>query len=325
MSAGGCSWRVACRISTTVRPPNAGRPASISNRMARRGEEITAGVDARRPPVRAPYSVACPSRPGARQPLRRIERRLELGRARPKSSSLTPWGVRKTFDGLRSRWTMPRACSADSAASIPSPIGTAWDTLKGPRRRRSPSASPSSSSMAMNSCPVFADLVDLADVRMIDTGRRARFPPEPFARRLIAAHRQHRLERDDTLQPFVARCIDDAHPAFAELASNGVVPNPRWQALSRWAGRARRGIRRRRRSYEPVVQDAQPSFGCVVSRLVRHKNLSVTKSRSYLQPCGCYLKMFPSALLIAFVASSLSLFFMARVAAAPTSMRTAGD
>ena len=34
VSAGGCSWSVACRISTIVRPPNAGRPASISNRMA---------------------------------------------------------------------------------------------------------------------------------------------------------------------------------------------------------------------------------------------------------------------------------------------------
>ena len=56
----------------------------------------------------------------------------------------------------------------------------------------------------------------------------------------------------------------------------------------------------RRHSRQPVVKSAQPSFGCVVSRLVRHKNLSVTKSRSYLQPCGCYLKMFPSALLIAF-------------------------
>ena len=32
--AGGCSWSVACRISTTLAPANAGRPASISNRIA---------------------------------------------------------------------------------------------------------------------------------------------------------------------------------------------------------------------------------------------------------------------------------------------------
>ena len=51
------------------------------------------------------------------------------GRARPKSSSLTPFGVRKTFDGLRSRWTMPRVCSADSAARMPRPIGTESETL----------------------------------------------------------------------------------------------------------------------------------------------------------------------------------------------------
>lgn len=34
MSAGGCSYFVACSTSTTVRPVNAGRPASISNRIA---------------------------------------------------------------------------------------------------------------------------------------------------------------------------------------------------------------------------------------------------------------------------------------------------
>ena len=34
VSAGGCSWSVACRISTAFRPVNAGRPASISNRIA---------------------------------------------------------------------------------------------------------------------------------------------------------------------------------------------------------------------------------------------------------------------------------------------------
>lgn len=32
--AGGCTYTVACRISTTVRPTNAGRPASISNSTA---------------------------------------------------------------------------------------------------------------------------------------------------------------------------------------------------------------------------------------------------------------------------------------------------
>ena len=34
VSGGGCSWSVAWRISRTVRPANAGRPESISNKMA---------------------------------------------------------------------------------------------------------------------------------------------------------------------------------------------------------------------------------------------------------------------------------------------------
>ena len=45
LSAGGCSDIVACSTSPTVRPPKAGRPASISNRIAPAANTITAGVD----------------------------------------------------------------------------------------------------------------------------------------------------------------------------------------------------------------------------------------------------------------------------------------
>jgi hypothetical protein len=76
-----------------------------------------------------------------------------LGRARPKSRSLTPCGVRKTFDGLRSRWTIPRVCRAWSAASIPSATGSVSATLIGPWWSRAASDCPSSSSIAMNSSP----------------------------------------------------------------------------------------------------------------------------------------------------------------------------
>ena len=60
------------------------------------------------------------------------------GRASPKSSSLTPWAVTNTFDGLRSRWMIPRAWSADSADSMPEPDrrrdGTHSSDLAAPRR-----------------------------------------------------------------------------------------------------------------------------------------------------------------------------------------------
>ena len=63
-----------------------------------------------------------------------------------------------------------------------------------------PATSPSSSSMAMNSSPrVLADLVDLADVRMIDAGRGAGLAPEALARGLVVGQRRHRLQRDRAL------------------------------------------------------------------------------------------------------------------------------
>ena len=61
VSAGGCSCTVACRTSTIVAPPKAGRPASISNRIApaeKRSERASTG---RPPPARAPCSAACRS------------------------------------------------------------------------------------------------------------------------------------------------------------------------------------------------------------------------------------------------------------------------
>src|SRR5690242_4049176 len=58
---------------------------------------------------------------------------------------------------------------------------------------------------------LFVDLVDLADVRMIDAGRGARFSPEAPTGRFIAAQRRHRLEGDRAPEPLVTRLVDDAH------------------------------------------------------------------------------------------------------------------
>ena len=146
------------------------------------------------------------------------------GRASPKSSSFTPWAVRKTFDGLRSRWITPRACSADSAASISSATGTASGTLNGaaPQALRE--------DLALEQlhrdeelAAVLSNLVDLADVGMVHARRGAGLAPEPAPRRLVAARRGHRLQRDRTLEPLVARGIDDTHASLAELGPDRVV------------------------------------------------------------------------------------------------------
>ena len=66
---------------------------------------------------------------------------------------------------------------------------------------------------------VLADLVDLADVRMVDAGRGAGLAPEALARGLVAAPSDDIvLSATRALQPLVARRVDDAHPALAELA-----------------------------------------------------------------------------------------------------------
>src|SRR5262249_43592806 len=132
----------------------------------------------------------------------------------------------------------------------------------------------------------------------------------------------HRLHGDGPLEPFIACGEHDPHAAFADFPGDDVMSDARRQVVTRGAGlNGGRGLGRRRDACQPLVQTPQPSFGSVVvDRLLRHKTSIIPRSRR-----DNYLKTFPSALLIAFVASSFSLFFMARVAASPTSMRTAGD
>jgi hypothetical protein len=51
---------------------------------------------------------------------------------------------------------------------------------------------------------ILADLVNLADVRMVDARRRTGLAPEPLARGLVVFERQHHLQRDRALQALVA-------------------------------------------------------------------------------------------------------------------------
>src|SRR4029079_15487654 len=85
---------------------------------------------------------------------------------------------------------------------------------------------------------VFADFVDLAEVRVIDAGRGARFTPQALARSLVAGKRRQCLEGDRTLEPFVTCFVDDAHATLAQLAPDGVVA----EAHGLW--RSVRGLRR---------------------------------------------------------------------------------
>ena len=163
-----------------------------------------------------------------------LNERSSSGRASPKSSSFTPCGVRNTLDGFRSRWTMPRACSAESAASMPRPIGTASrHAQRSPpqalRQRLALEELHGDEQLAA----LLADLVDLADVWMIHARGRARFTPEALARRLVAGQRRHRLQGDRALETLVARRVHDAHSALPQLAHHRIAADAIGQAFPR--------------------------------------------------------------------------------------------
>ena len=69
---------------------------------------------------------------------------------------------------------------------------------------------------------VFAELVNLADMRVIDRGS-ACLAPEAFDC-LRPAHRiAHQLDRNGAIEAFVVRFIHDAHPAFAKLTHDPIA------------------------------------------------------------------------------------------------------
>jgi hypothetical protein len=114
---------------------------------------------------------------------------------------------------------------------------------------------------------VLANFVDLADVWMVDACLGAGFTPEAASRRFVLGQRRHRFQRNRALQPLVPCSVDNTHPAFAELASDGVVPDTLDTTLP--TAKVRRG-RWRRRSLQPPIKGAQSSLRGVVDPLVRH-------------------------------------------------------
>ena len=70
---------------------------------------------------------------------------------------------------------------------------------------------------------VLVDVVDGADVRMVQRRRRAGFAAEALERLAILRRRvRQELEGDETAEPQVFGLVDDAHPALAELRDDAV-------------------------------------------------------------------------------------------------------
>src|SRR5262249_19131382 len=107
--------------------------------------------------------------------------------------------------------------------------------------------------------------------------------PEPLAGRVVARDGRHRLEGDGTIELLVARRVDDAHAALAELTDDPIVADAPRQAVAhgrfvaeRGWNRRRRGRRRRRLAPEPIGPRGQRPAGPLVVRFLRHAVLDVT-------------------------------------------------
>ena len=71
---------------------------------------------------------------------------------------------------------------------------------------------------------MLADLMDRADVGMIQSGRSTSFTTEPFERlRVLGYVFGKKLQRDETTEVYVLSLVDNTHAATAQLLNNVVV------------------------------------------------------------------------------------------------------
>ena len=153
-----------------------------------------------------------------------VAARLTL--ASPKSRTLAcPRLVTKMFAGLISRWMMPAAWAASSASAI----SMATDSSESGVQRTSGDAVLQRHAVQIlhddERLPVLlADVVDGADVGMVQGGCGACFPPKARERlRVLGQFFGKKLQGDEAVQPRVLGLIDHAHPAAAQLLDDAVV------------------------------------------------------------------------------------------------------
>ena len=129
--------------------------------------------------------------------------------------------------GLMSRCTMPAACAASSAAAICRAISTISGVVSARRAMCSLRLSPSHALHRDESRPlVFVDLVDRADVGVIETGQRLGFALQaPGGVGVTGQLLGQELQGHRPREPQVLAVVDHSHPPDSELARNPVVRN----------------------------------------------------------------------------------------------------
>ena len=135
--------------------------------------------------------------------------------AKPKSSSFAPDFVSMTLPGFRSRWITPRRCALSSASTI-------WIAVFERLRQRQRAARRRLlERLALDvlhdqvvDVVLQADVVERADVRMIQAGDDLRFALKPLAAvRIVRQMFRQGLDRDGAVQAGVEGAIDLAHAA----------------------------------------------------------------------------------------------------------------
>ena len=154
------------------------------------------------------------------------------------------------FAGLMSRCTMPSACAASSASAIS--IASDKQQLQSPRTARDP---------VLQRLPVqelhgderlallLADVVNGADVGMVQRGSRLSFAPESLQSLadLCATSSGRNFRATKRSQARVFGLVDHTHPAAAQLLDNAVVRDglaDHWRRILRlWnAGKSMKAV-----------------------------------------------------------------------------------
>ncbi len=146
--------------------------------------------------------------------------------ARPKSTTFTwPRLVMKMLPGLMSRWRMPSVCAASSASATVMAMSMTRSTGQRPGaedlvERRPVDQLHDDEAAAF----VLADVVEGADVGVVEGRGGAGFALEPLGGERIGRHRLgQELQRDVAAEAEILGAVDHAHAAGTQPIDDAVV------------------------------------------------------------------------------------------------------
>ena len=234
----GSARSTAASVSLTVSPENACFPVSISNnrqpkakmsaRLSTRLPRACSGLMYAAVPRITPAMVGeLPSSVGECDRLE-FDTSLSTALARPKSSTFTiPPGVTTTLAGFKSRCTMPWSCADSIASATWRAIAERFLDRDGPAREALVEIFAFHELEHEHALGAVAlDAVNGGDVRVVQRGEEFGLALETGEALGIGgeAFGKH-LERHVAAELRVARTIDFAHAAFAQVAGDFVMCN----------------------------------------------------------------------------------------------------